>query len=144
MNPKSPTLWRILTTDYLSFLLLIIPPIYFILGVILSFQDPAVIKFIPYDVLIIAVLGPIIFWRYRFIQGTFEDGMQTPGIIQDLDFFRDRGRIVYRYTYNGEEYVSANAIMKTRITKNLQIGQKVTVFCDREKPKKAFIYEIYC
>jgi uncharacterized protein DUF3592 len=145
MEPKSPAFGRIIWTDYTTCLATI-----FILfsGAALLYdqfvQSLSFSKELPYITAAICVVGiPVITWRLRLIASAFEYGWEVEGDVLDISFFRDRGRVSYIYTVQGERFQSSNAIMKNRITRSLQSGQKVKIVVNRDNPKIAFIRDIY-
>ncbi|WP_322508914.1 DUF3592 domain-containing protein, partial [Anaerolinea sp.] len=83
------------------------------------------------------------FWRVRLIRRVIEEGVQMPATIVRASFFRGRGRVEVVYTYQGERVVSGNVVMKNKLTSAFQLGTPVTVMVDREKPRRAFIRELY-
>lgn len=82
-------------------------------------------------------------WRIRLISSAFEFGWEVEGDIVGIVFFRDRGSVTYIYTVQGERYQTSNAVMKHRITKSLQRGQRAVIMANRDNPKIAFIRDIY-
>jgi hypothetical protein len=145
METKGPSIGRIFWTDYTTFILAI--------SILLSggfylfdrfIQPIALSDELPYIVAFACLIGiPVITWRIRLITSAFEYGWEVEGDILDVGFFRDRGRVTYVYTVLGERYQSSNAIMKHRITKSLQRGQKAIVVANRDNPKVAFLRDLY-
>ena len=86
---------------------------------------------------------PILIWRVRTIQGAFVNGVTVSGQITNIGFHRDRGRVQYSYTYEGQVYQAGNAIHKTKHTKALNSGDAITVIVDPTNPKTAYIQELY-
>lgn len=85
----------------------------------------------------------LLLWRISIFTAVFNDGLDTPATISQVNFFRDRGRISYVYTFQGQKYRSGNAVMKTKLTRNYQVGDEVMVLVDRSKPKRAFVRDLY-
>ena len=145
MEPKSPKFGRIIWTDYATFL----ATIFILLSVAALIYDRFIqslsfSKELPYITAAICVVGiPVITWRLRLIVSAFEYGWEVEGDILDISFFRDRGRVSYIYTVQGVRYQSGNAIMRNRVTRALQPGQKVVIVVNRDNPKNAFIRDIY-
>ena len=77
------------------------------------------------------------------ISSVLAEGVQVPGVVTRIGFFRVSGRVEYSYTAQGEKQMSGNAINKNSHTKELKVGQTVTVSVDRGNPKRAFIRDIY-
>jgi hypothetical protein len=92
----------------------------------------------------IAVIAIIILlWRMMRFYSLFNDNQEALATINDVSFFRDRGRITYIHKYNGGNYVSSHYVMKNSRTKSLAVGDQVTVLVDRNNPKKAFIKDLF-
>jgi hypothetical protein len=82
-------------------------------------------------------------WRVYTIVSTFNDGFAVPATVQNVWYFRDRGRVEYIYTYRGEKYQGGNAIHKSKYTRFLETQDRVTVLVDGNNPKRSFIQELY-
>jgi len=145
MQPKAPSIIKIIWTDYSACLaaiaivvaggMLVFDRLTHLLGMETTFM---------YMTVVASVIGiPVIFWRVRLISSVFEFGWEVEGDITDIGFFRDRGRVTYVFTVQGQRYQVGNAIMKTRFTKSLQRGQKVIVIARRDDPKIAFLRDMY-
>jgi len=94
--------------------------------------------------LIATVVGiPLLLWRVRSFQSMFRRGIQVRGRITDVSFYRDRGRVEYSYTYEGQTYAGGNAVQKTGRSEALQPGGEVTLLVDPEKPQRAVIRDLY-
>jgi hypothetical protein len=141
---KIPTLFRVIGTDYGALVAFLIPIIawgLYGLGVVL---EMSVFTDLPLLALIFTVAAVLaLWWRYRTISTIFSDGLEVPGVISGVSFFRDRGRVEYIYTYLGQKCRSGNAIHKTGRTTALKQGQDVTLVIDRNNPSRAFIRDLY-
>jgi hypothetical protein len=85
----------------------------------------------------------ILAWRIRLFYSIFDGGIEAPATISNIMFFRDRGRVDYIYTIQGEKFSSGNAIHKVKQTRSLQVGEQVIVMVDRNNLKRAFIRDLY-
>ena len=145
MLEKRPAVQRIFSTDYATFLATMF--IVIAAGAFLfdRLVEPLTIsQELPYFAAIACVVGvPIIVWRIRLITSAFEYGWDVDGDILEIGFFRGRGRVTYIYTVQGQRYQTSNAILRSRVTRSLQRGQKVKIVANRENPKVAFIRSIY-
>lgn len=145
MLEKRPALRRIFSTDYATFLatiFIVIAAGAFLLDRLV--EPLTVSQELPYIAAVVGAIGiPVIVWRIRLISSAFEYGWEVDGDILDIGFFRDRGRITYIYTVQGQRYQASNAILRNRTTRSLQRGQKVKVMANRDSPKIAFIRDIY-
>jgi hypothetical protein len=144
MQNQSPSLFRVISTDYPSYLSVLFPIVFG--GCTLYFfatenDASRLFLFLATGVTVIGV--PILIQRYRTISSVFANGIQTMGVVNSVGFFRGRGRVEYTYTFQGEKQTSSNAINRNSRTRNLRVGQSVKVLVDPDNPKRAFIQEIY-
>ena len=144
MQNQSPSLFRIISTDYPSYLSVLFPIVF--VGFTIYFfavRNDALQLFLFLAIGVTIIGIPILLQRYRTISSVFANGEQTKGEITSIGFFRGRGSIGYSYTFRGEKLTSRNAINRNSRTRHLRVGQKVKVFVDPDNPKRAFIQEIY-
>jgi hypothetical protein len=143
---KQPSLTKIITIDFAAFAAFIFPLVMWGLYLFLyltqklkpgEYVFPALIALIT-----LAAVGVLV-WRVRLFNTIYDDGIEIPAVISNIQFFRDRGRVEYVYTYQGQKYLSGNAIHKVRQTQALQIGAEVVLMVDRNNPKRAFISDLY-
>ena len=142
---RRPSLLRIAFTDYAAFLAFMLPIglwgtllLHAVLG---QKGDPSIgiLLIIPLTFL----AWPYAIWRSRDIQTAIEHGVECPAILSNVSFFRDRGRVDYIYTYQGQKYSSGSAVMKNGRTQALSVGQQIVVVVDPNNPKRAFIRDLY-
>jgi|SRR5687767_11787428 len=144
MQSQRPSLLRVISTDYASFLSVLFPIVFGGFSIYFFFTgNDAVRLFLPLAIVATVIGIPVLVQRYRIISSVFAEGAQTEGTVTGLSFFRGRGRAEYSYTFQGEKHVSSNAINKNSRTRKLRVGEAVTVLVDRNNPKRAFIREIY-
>jgi hypothetical protein len=141
---ETPRLTRIIQVDYLSQMAAIfILVIWAMQAGITVLQLEGFSDFI-FLALAVSIASPLVLlWRYITIRAVFSEGTSVAGIISNVSFFRDRGRISYIYTYGGQKYECGNAVSKGRFTTALSQGQAVTVVVDENNPKRAFVRELY-
>ena len=144
MQGRSPSLPRVISTDYPSFLSVLFPIVFGGFSLYFFFTgNDALRLFLPLAIGAALVGVPVLVQRYGTISSVFENGTEAKGVVTGLSFFRGRGRVQYSYTFQGEKQTSDNAINKNGRTRKLRVGQTVTVLVDRNNPKQAFIREIY-
>lgn len=81
--------------------------------------------------------------RLSLIKKIVNTGEKVIGKIEEIQFTKDRGYVVYKYQVNKVTYQTTNRIMKSKATQLLSSGNEVTVCFDVKNPKKAFIKDIY-
>lgn len=154
---SKPSIIRIIQSDYLALLGVLVPVVSLIMYVSVAYfgyfpglrgRDPiqgtegAPIFF--YLFIIGLVFGlPLAFWRIQTIQKIFSKGMEVVGQITNISFYRDRGRVEYSYSYEGHAYSSGNAIMKTRQTQQLRSGNQIALLVNPDEPQRALIRDLY-
>lgn len=142
---QPPSLLKIIKIDYIFFLALIFPVILwalFLFFVIYKYETitlPLPLSFGGITIIALAILA----WRWHIFSTVFTDGLEIQGVITDVDFFRDRGRVSYVYSVQGSKMIGGAAVMKTKETKELIVGQPVTLVVDRSHLKRAFIKALY-
>lgn len=143
---RQPSLLKIITIDYIAFLGWLFPVVMWgiyialiVLGNIKANDFTLPIIFAVISVVALAIL----MWRIQVFNTVFSDGIETTATINNVSFFRDRGRVDYVYTYQGQKYVSGNAIHKVKQTLALKAGEQVVLMVDRNNPKRAFIRDLY-
>lgn len=143
---KAPSLVKMITVDFAAFVAFVIPlacwGIYIFLLVTQKIEASNLTLPVIFGLITLPALAVLV-WRIRTIQGIFENAPDTPAVISSVAFFRDRGRIEYIYTYQGQKYIGANAVMKVKQTQALQVGDAVMVVVDQAQPKRAFIRKLY-
>lgn len=155
-NPQ-PSVWRITTTDYWAFLALLCPIVWWGMTLALHFlgelpdlrrgrtitaQEGLAFFLILAGAATAAGLA-ILLWRIRRVQGIFERGIEVPGQIVRLGFYRDRGRAEYTYTHLGQTYHAGQALVRNGRTGNLALGGDVTLIVDAENPHRALIRDLF-
>jgi hypothetical protein len=144
MQSRRPSLLRVISTDYSSFLSVLFPIVFGGFSIYFFFSRNDAFQLFLLLAMGVSIIGvPVLVQRYRVISSVFENGLEAKGVLTGLSFFRGRGRVQYSYTFQGEKQTSDNAINKNGRTRKLRVGQTVTVLVDRNNPKRAFIREIY-
>lgn len=144
MQNQSPSLFRIISTDYPSYLSVLFPVVFGAFTIYFFNTDNTASQLFLLITIVVTVIGvPTLIQRYRTISSVFANGIETKGVITYIGFLRGRGRVEYSYTAQGGKHTSSNAINRTGRTRNLRIGQEVKVVVDADNPKRAFIPEIY-
>ena len=139
-----PALWRVVFIDYLAFIAFVFPLVSWgVYGYDMLFQADPWSQFVNIALVVTVVGLCVLVWRCWLILSTFTQGTEVPATINQVGFFRGRGRVHYIYTYQQVKYKSSNVVNKTVFTRNLHQGQSVTVMVNANRPKQAFIKELY-
>jgi len=92
----------------------------------------------------IALVGLICFIaRMNIIKNYFGTGIEVKGKILELKYWRDRGTIIYAYSFEGQEYRKKLAIHITKETSNLGKGDELKILVKPENHSKAIIKDIF-
>ena len=142
---KRPSLVKIIWIDYVALVATLFPIMawgFYVLLLALDKQTPD--TGIATTFLMITVFSLVILaWRVRMFFFLFSDGIEASATISNVFFFRDRGRVDFVFTYQGQKYGSGNAIHKVKQTKNLKVGDRIVVLIDRNNPKRAYIRDLF-
>ena len=156
-TPSQPTsrlkvsIVKAIQSDYLSMLSVLAPTVFWALyidsqwiGVFRARGRPGN----PIFFLVLALSATMVFslvlaLRLESILSHFENGVEVEGVIKAIWLSRGRGRVAYRYQYQGKPYQSGNAIHRTEFARSLQKGQKVRLVVRKDKPDSALIKEMY-
>ena len=147
---KSPSIWRIIQVDYISLLSVLFPLLFWglyvwfdVLPILASAEGGRDASFLTVAAVTTAV-GLLVFAaRLYAIFTVYWNGIEVPGRIENVWFYRDRGRVEYTYTYLGKIYKRGTAIHRIRRTRELEIDQAVTLLVDRGNPRRALIRDLY-
>jgi hypothetical protein len=143
---RQPSLLKIITIDYAALLGWLFPVVmwgmYVVLIVLGNVKTNDFTLPVIFAVITVVALA-ILIWRIQVFNTIFSDGIETTATINNVSFFRDRGRVDYVYTHQGQKYASGNAIHKVKQTLALKVGEQVVLIVDRNNPKRAFIRDLY-
>lgn len=148
----SPTLKRILWTDYTAFYALVLSVVLWIVyaawtpdwrgsGPVIR---PDMAPFFLYANIVVTLTSlVIILQRILLLRRVFQHGEQVRGRIYTVNIRQDRGRVEYAYFYEKKEYITGVNIHRNQKTLALKTGDRVTLLVDPKKPERAFIRDLY-
>jgi len=156
-NKPKASIVRIIQSDYLALLGVLFPTISLIMYISVAYfgyfpgfrgHDPiqgteGAPLFFYLFVAGLVVGIPVAIWRIRSIQQIFSKSVEVVGQVTNISFYKDRGRVEYSYTYQGQNYSGGNAIMKTGKTQQLRSGNQVVLLVNPDDPKRALIRDLY-
>jgi hypothetical protein len=149
-QPSAP---RVIWTDFIAFFTALMPiimwAIFIVVATVRAMPDirwgrgslTSAPVYLPMVFTVVAI--PILVWRVWGIRRLFADGIEVPGSVTDVSFFRGRGYVKYTYRHPDVTYSGYNAIMQTGPAKSLKPGDQVTIVLRRENPKRAAVCELY-
>jgi len=143
---KPASLIKIITVDFYAWMAFLFPIlIWGVYILLLLFEnispDNTQLPIIYTGITVVAIL--VLIWRVLTIRAVFNHGLEIQAIISKVGFYRNRGRIEYGYTHQGQSYTSGNSVIKTKSTQKIQTDERVIVMVDRNHPKRAFIRDLY-
>jgi hypothetical protein len=157
INRTKPSIVRIVQSDFLALLGILVPVVALIMYVCVAYfgyfpgfrgHDPiqgtegAPLFF--YLSIIGFIVGiPLAIWRIRSIQQMFSKSVEVVGQITNISFYKDRGRVEYSYTYQGQNYSGGTAIMKTGKTRQLRSGNQVVLLVNPDEPKSVLLRDLF-
>ena len=81
--------------------------------------------------------------RINIIKGYFNSGIKVKGIISELMYWRDRGKITFIYNIEGKEYQKTIAIHTTKMTASLGKNDEIIALVRTDNHSKAIIKDIF-
>ncbi len=90
-----------------------------------------------------ALCLPLLYWRVASFLNTFRNGVQVIGRVLSVDFYKDRGTVVYAFEHENREHKISRGIHKSARTRALKDGQAVVVVLDPENPQGALLRDLF-
>lgn len=143
---RQPSLLKIVTIDYVAFIGWFYPVVMWGIYIIFLLLEKVKINDLPLPIIFALItVGALatLLWRIQVFKTVFSDGIETQGIINNVSFFRDRGRVDYVYSYQGQKHISGIAIHKVKQSLALKVGEQVVLMVDRNNTKRAFIKDLF-
>jgi hypothetical protein len=81
--------------------------------------------------------------RIQYIKSFLINSKVVKGIIKDVWFYKDRGRIECVFENDNGRYQYGQAIMKNKFTKQLKKGQVIDILIRSNENNKALIQDLY-
>lgn len=126
---KQPSFWRVVWTDYWSFLLFLLTAIC------------AIFFFFILTIPLALLSGYFLIKRTQMIRDVFGKGVAVTALITKKRFTRGEWLLCYRYSYDGIVYERGNYILKLWI--KLRQGDSAEVYINPAQPKQAFLSQFY-
>jgi hypothetical protein len=145
----SPTLFQIISTDYLAqnfFVMIFAGWAFYFIDALFEGETTLFLLILA---LILTPIGLFTFyWRYNLIRSTIANGVEITGQITEIETIstgkRREDRILhYEYNVNGQTYQYKNRVKKNTCARTLKTGQQVTLLAHERTPHIAFIKDVY-
>jgi Protein of unknown function (DUF3592) len=156
-----PTLYAVVTTDFVSLLAALLAPVALALGILVAFKVPfppssrllsddeltpldqrAALFFLAAAPALALVGLLVVALRVRVIRRAFR-GTRVAGVITSVRPFKDRAYLGYRWSIAGTDYDVTRLVHLNARTRSLRAGQPVTVAVDPEKTRAGWLVEAF-
>src|SRR5215813_11533125 len=100
MQNQGPSLFRIISTDYPSYLSVLFPIVFVGFTTYFFAVGNDALQLFLFLAIGATVVGiPVLLQRYKTISSVFANGEQAKGEVTSIGFFRGRGSVGYSYTF---------------------------------------------
>ena len=142
-----PHLKKILLADWPALFCSISIPGIWVIGLIFPFLRQGA-TFGRVEILSIAlplslIAAGFLLWRVTRIQTLFSRGAAVRGNITRIRLVRDRGRVEFRYEFNGERLQSWMPVHQSPEVLALRESQEVDLLVDTTRPRRAIIRHLF-
>ena len=142
-----PHLKKILLADWPALFCSISIPGSWVIGLIFPFLRQGA-TFGRVEILTIAlplslIAAGFLLWRVTRIQTLFSRGAAVRGNITRIRLVRDRGRVEFRYEFNGECLESWMPVHQTPEVLALRESQEIDLLVDATRPRRAIIRHLF-
>jgi hypothetical protein len=142
-----PHLKKILLADWPALFCSISIPGIWVIGLIFPFLRQGA-TFGRVEILTIAlplslIAAGFLLWRVTRIQTLFSRGAAVRGNITRIRLVRDRGRVEFRYEFNGERLESWMPVHQTPEVLALRESQEIDLLVDATRPRRAIIRHLF-
>ncbi len=146
-----PSILHIIRTDYLCITLAGVPPALWVL-LLVVYLLPALLNTAALDLSgfsILALIAMTLFcwlalaWRVNQIRSVFAAGLHAKGVVIKIWFFRQRGQMIFTYTYLGSSHTAKMTLVKNETTSALTEGAELDLLVDPDDPKRIFLQNLF-
>lgn len=127
MKQNALLIFKITTTDYASFVSLLLSTVTLFFG--------------PLWILFAIVCVPFYIKRIQMVKKVLQQGEEIMGVLVSKKYQRAEWLLKYRYTFNGQEYTTSNFVVGFKIP--VEKGSALTIMVQKDKPVVAFIKNLY-
>ena len=142
-----PQLKKILLADWPALFCFIAIPGIWVIGLIFPFLRQGA-SFGRVEMLTIAlplslIAAGFLLWRVTRIQMLFRGGTAVRGYITRIRLVRDRGRVEFRYEFNGECLECWMPVHQSPEVLALRESQEIDLLVDATRPRRAIIRDLF-
>lgn len=107
---------------------------------LLTSEDPSL--GLNYGWILLILIGYIVL-RFMVLKSYYKDGFVLEGTIDNITFYRNRGRASLNYEIDGEFHTVGTSFTKTREVRRLAKESRVEILVKKSNYNKAIIYKLY-
>ena len=142
-----PRLLRVINTDFLALLGVIGVPLVWVIGAVFPYMRKGA-KFdeafmLGFALPVSACCFALAVWRVWRIYNLFDSGQSVNGRLTDVVLWRDRGRIKFKFEFDGREFRSSMLVHQTDAVLKLQPEQDVDLLVHPAHPRTAIIKQLF-
>jgi hypothetical protein len=89
------------------------------------------------------VCVPLLWWRIGSLRSLLREGILVPGRVTSMWFVKDRGRIDYEYTFDGQTFHGGMAVTKSKRAGEIEKGQEINVLLHPANPSRSTVPDIF-
>ncbi|MFZ5376572.1 MAG: DUF3592 domain-containing protein [Patescibacteria group bacterium] len=86
---------------------------------------------------------PLLAIRIKQIKDILKNGKIINAKVTFINLYNDRGRIEYRYNFDGKEFITGNALHRNKYVESLKVGDAIKIVVSGDNPKKALIKSLF-
>lgn len=138
-----PSATKIFSLDYWTFLFAVVMMIFSLLTLFDLILGPAASGLTILFLGLALMAAGSLAWRLTGLARLYRGGQVTPGVIEDVTLFRGRGRIAWKYVFNGRAYAGSVDLSLKSQTAFYQPGQAVDLLVDPLVPQRSILAELF-
>lgn len=128
----------------MSNMTVILPPVFWILWLHGSFLYGKEVD----DLLLITIFFTlaailVLIWRVRQIHFLYDHGLEVKGVIIEISYYKNRGKITYEFVLSGENFTGSSPVIKNKRTKMFDVGEQVVLYVDEDHPKRVYMRDLF-
>jgi len=138
-----PSLWRIVSHDWLALFALLGVPIIWLISLAWPLLREGAGHVPALAATITAICIALLAWRVWRVCYLFRRGHEAEGVVTRLKIVRDRGRLEYAFSANGERIYAWFPVHRTQHVLRMREGTPVTVLYKETNPAFSIVRELF-
>lgn len=138
-----PSASKIFSLDYWTFIFAVVMVIFSLLALLDIILGTAFSGLTVFSLMLALLAAGSLAWRITTLVRLYRSGQVTPGIIEEVIMFRGRGRVAWKYEFDGRVYnASVDLSLKTQAAA-YQPGQTVDLLVDPLSPRRSIVAGLF-